>query len=121
MEDDQGRPSAGHGDGYSWRVTSSEEMLEHGLELPSDLAEEMATALESGQGPVEIARITAVDEPSGCVCPLHNDACGSALYVPSWGRIGIVWGGDADWADVTSLAEGIRIHQEDPELFQQLN
>jgi hypothetical protein len=114
MEDDQGRSSAGHGDGYSWRVTSSEEMLAHGLALPSDLAEEMATVLESGQGPVEIAIITAVDEPSGRL--LDNDACGSALYVPSWGRIGIAWGGDADWADVTSLAEGIRIHQEDSEL-----
>jgi hypothetical protein len=84
--------------------------------LPTDLDAEMIIALEAGEGPVEVAWITFYDDDG---MPFAEG--GAALYLPSCRRIGIAWGAYADWADADSLAEGIRIYDEDPELFEQLN
>ena len=75
----------------------------------SDLRQEMEAALERGEK-VETARI-----------PISPSYDADALYLPDIGRIGIAWGADADWADAESLAEGIRIYCEEPDLFASLN
>jgi len=82
-----------------------------------DLREEMTAALERGEEGIETAIIVQVDEEKGGLL-LNNNECGQALYIHSLGRIGIAWGAGADWADAESLAEGIRVYCEDPDLFE---
>jgi hypothetical protein len=81
-----------------------------------DLREVMYEELGWG-GKVETARIVMVDEESGRLLT----SSGEALYVHSTERIGIAWGAGADWADAESLAEGIRVYCEDPDLFESRN
>jgi len=85
----------------------------------SDLRQEMEAALERGEK-VETAHILMRDEEGQIKT---NSEAADALYLadPLQGRIGIAWGTDADWADADSLAEGIRIYCEDPDLFASLN
>jgi len=90
-----------------------------GAELSAmDLREEMYAEREQG-GEVETACIVRVDEETGRL--LTNTEAAEALYIHSTGRIGIAWGADADWADAESLAEGIRVYCEDPDLFESRN
>ena len=105
--------------GYVYEVCKGEELS------ASDLRQEMEAALVRGET-VETARIPWVlplrvrrDEDSGRIVINYQSA--DALYLPDIGRIGIAWGAAADWADAASLAEGIRIYCEDPDLFASLN
>jgi len=77
----------------------------------------MEAALERGEK-VETAHILMRDEEGQIKT---NSEAADALYLADIGRIGIAWGADADWADADSLAEGIRIYCEDPDLFASLN
>jgi len=83
----------------------------------TDLSAIAAEELDQG-GSVEMAVITRVDE-GGYL--LTNSERGEALYLPTSGRIGITWGAHADWADVDSLEEGIRMHDDDPAEYAHRN
>ncbi len=47
----------------------------------------------------------------------HAEAA-QALYLPSEGRLGIAWGADATWADVSDLESGIEMWLNDSEAWE---
>lgn len=84
------------------------------------------------------ATITATDlqqevEDSSDECELYciriyKDAgitlepeCAEAVYLPSQGRLGIAWGGDATWADAASLESGIEMWLNDGDAWDEAN
>ena len=83
----------------------------------TDLREEYVDVMAAGDGPVEVAWMSALDD-SGFVAPGPGAV---ALFVPSSGRIGIASGADAQWADCASLEEGIEMYINDPEEFLHQN
>lgn len=44
-----------------------------------------------------------------------------ALYLPDEGRLGIAWGADATWADVTDLESGIEMWLNDGDVWEAAN
>ena len=84
--------------------TQNPELLNYLIPF-TDLREEYVDIMAAGDGPVEVAWMSALDD-SGFEAPGPGAV---ALFVPSSGRIGIASGADADWADCASLEEGIEM------------
>lgn len=77
----------------------------------TDLSEELAECREKG-----------LEYEHGLWCHVNEDGYldtgehGQYLYV--WGRLGIVKGGDATWADVPSIEQGLDWYLNDPEEWE---
>jgi len=96
--------------------TENPELLDY-LISATDLCQEYVDIMAAGDGPVEVAWMSTLDD-SGFEAPGPGAV---ALFVPSLGRIGIASGADAQWADCASLEEGIEMYINDPEEFVHRN
>ena len=78
----------------------------------SDLMEEWEQSDRSGK-----CYIITVYREDGTV---YHEAA-EALYLPNEGRLGIAWGSDATWADVTGVESGIEMWLNDPDAWEAAN
>ena len=80
----------------------------------TDLSEQLAECEEEGIE-CEYGTWQEIDEEGY----LDSGETGEYLYV--WGRLGVVEGGDADWADVPSVEEGLDMYLNDPKQWRRRN
>jgi hypothetical protein len=82
----------------------------------TDLIAEYDAHDTATNGPVEVYAIRFYDDAG-----FQRGDSAQALYFPKLGRLGIAWGADATWADVESVASGIKMWATDADAWEAAN
>lgn len=100
-----------------WLIRKESKMKTFNYEPKRELsATDLRQEVADYAGRAEIYAITIYDE-RGREAPEGAEA----LYLPDEGRLGIVWGGDASWADVRDVESGIEMWLNDGDAWLAAN
>ena len=94
-------------------MTTTSSYTYHDINLDALTARDLQDEIAPG---ATAYRITFYDQDG-----FQRSDFAEALYLPAEGRLGIAWGADATWADVSNVESGIAMWATDPDGWEAAN